>query len=203
MKLNRSIAVLFLFLQTCCSQAQPQTAGENGKGKNILIVYLSRTNCTKVVAEMIHQKVGGKIVALELEKAYPENYRATVEQVSNELRTGFLPPLKTRIENWSQYDFIFIGFPTWAMSLPPPMQSFLHQYNFEGKTLVPFNTNGGYGLGSTIEKIKEICPKATVKEAFTVFGGKEPEGTHLTLESERGKEVKQMIYDWLEKIKLD
>lgn len=118
---------------SACSKAQTNNSTQNEKvlqERKILIVYLSRTNSTKVVAEMIHQKIGGKIVDLELENPYPGNYRATVEQVSNELKTGFLPPLKTKIENIDQYDVIFIGFPTWAMSMPPPMQSFLHQYNF-------------------------------------------------------------------------
>lgn len=67
---------------------------------------------------------------------------------------------------------------------------------------MPFNTNAGYGLGSTIEKIEKICPKAEIKEAFTVFGGKETEGTHLTHESERGKEANILISNWLKRIKL-
>src|SRR5688572_1009727 len=95
----------------------------------ILIVYLSRTNNTKAVAEIIHKNVGGKLVALELETPYPENYRATVQQVVQENETGYLPPLKTKIENINQYDIVFVGFPTWGMKLPPPMKSFLKQYD--------------------------------------------------------------------------
>lgn len=191
----RKVLSVWLIFMPILSSCQNQEID-----KSVLIVYLSRTSSTKVVAEMIHKKVGGKIVSLELENPYPENYKATIEQVSNELKTGYLPNLKTRIENIEQYDVIFLGFPTWAMSLPPPMQSFLHQYNFEGKILVPFNTNGGYGLGRSIDKIKEICPKALIKETFTVFGGKEPEGTHLNHGSERGKEVEKLIIDWLKRI---
>src|SRR3974390_2244089 len=80
--------------------------------KNTLIVYLSRTNNTKAIAEIIHQKVGGTLVALELETPYPSDYRMTVQQGVHENETGYLPPLKTKIEHVEQYDFVFLGFPT-------------------------------------------------------------------------------------------
>ena len=66
--------------------------------KKILIVYLSRTNNTKAVADIIHEKLGGKLVALELQTPYPANYHATVQQVVRENETGYLPPLKTVID---------------------------------------------------------------------------------------------------------
>lgn len=70
-------ALVLMFLSSGCAQAQ-KPASE----KKILIVYLSRTNNTKAVANLIHKNVGGKLVALELEKPYPEDYKATVDQVS-------------------------------------------------------------------------------------------------------------------------
>src|SRR3954468_13996286 len=103
--------------------------------KKVLIVYLSRTNNTKAIAEIIHKQVGGTLVGLELQKAYPENYQATVQQVTTENETGYLPPLKTKIDSIENYDVLFVGFPSWGMKLPPPMKSFLHQYNFTGKTI--------------------------------------------------------------------
>jgi flavodoxin len=117
------------------------------KSDKVLIVYLSRTNNTKTIAEIIHKNAGGTLVALELENPYPENYRATVEQVVKENETGYLPPLKTKIDSIQNYDVVFVGFPTWGMKLPPPMKSFLKQYDLSGKTIVPFNTNDGYGIG--------------------------------------------------------
>ena len=111
--------------------------------KNTLIVYLSRTNNTKAIAEIIHQKVGGTLVALELETPYPADYRATVQQVVHENETGYLPPLKTKIDRIEQYDFVFLGFPTWGMQLPPPIKSFLHQYNLKGKTVIHDHGAGG------------------------------------------------------------
>jgi len=125
--------------------------------------YLINSN-TKTVAEIIHNNIGGTVVALELEKPYPENYGATVQQVVHENETGFLPPLKIKIDSIQKYDIVFVGFPTWGMKLPPPMKSFLHQYSFDGKTIVPFNTNDGYGVGSCFETVKELCPNSTMYE---------------------------------------
>ena len=82
--------------------------------KKISIVYLSRTNNTKAVVEIIQKNVGGTLVALELEKPYSENYPATVQQVAKENKTGYLPPLKTRIDCIGKYDVVFVGFPTWV-----------------------------------------------------------------------------------------
>jgi hypothetical protein len=74
-------------------------------------VYLFRTNNTKAIAEFIHQKVGGTMVAPELETPYPADYNATVQQVARENETDYLPPLKTKIDRIEQYDFVFVGFP--------------------------------------------------------------------------------------------
>lgn len=169
---------------------------------NVLIVYLSRTKNTKVLAEIIHKNVGGTLMALELEKPYPENYQAIVQQVSEEYAKGFLPPLKTKIEDIEQYDTVFIGFPTWAMNLPPPIQSFLNENKFKGKTLVPFNTNAGYGLGNSIDKIREMCPEANLKPAFSMIGGKEKDGIFLTIKDERAKDTEQKVVSWLKSLKL-
>src|SRR3546814_6515853 len=85
------------------------------------------------------------MVALELVTPYPEHYQTTVDQVADENATGYLPPLKTKIDNMETYDVVFVGFTTWGMQLPPPMKSFLNDYDLSGKTVVPFNTNAGYG----------------------------------------------------------
>jgi flavodoxin len=190
-------------LQSSCTRAQPPVANDRlEKEKNILIVYLSRTNNTKAVAEFIKQKVGGTMVALELEKPYPENYEATVKQVAKENETGFLPPLKTKIENIEQYDIIFLGFPTWGMQLPPPMKSFLKQYDLKGKTVVPFNTNAGYGEGSSFKTVKELCTGCTVLDGFVTKAGAEKEGQYLVIKEKRATEVKIEVETWLRKIKL-
>ncbi|MGC1240760.1 MAG: flavodoxin [Chryseosolibacter sp.] len=168
--------------------------------RKILIVYLSRTNNTKAIAEIIHQNVGGKLVALALETPYPENYKATVDQVSRENETGFLPPLRTKIDSIETYDIVFVGFPTWGMQLPPPMKSFLRQYDLSGKTVVPFNTNGGYGIGSAFDTVKELCPSSTVVEGFSIKGGVERDGILFVMEGEKEKEARHKVQQWLRAI---
>lgn len=177
-------------------------AQEPPAGKKILIVYLSRTGNTKAIAEMIRENVGGDLAALELEKPYPENYKAIVDQVARENETGFLPPLKTKIENIEKYAVVFVGFPTWGMQLPPPVKSFLRQYDLSGKTIVPFNTNAGYGVGSGFQTVKELCPKSAITEGFEIKGGIERDGILFVMEGEKQTEARLRVKDWLQKIGL-
>ena len=200
------LLLAFFLLFSACSATQtkdiPADVDATLAPRNVLIVYLSRTNNTKAIAEIIHKNVGGTLVALELEKPYPANYQATVQQVANENETGFLPPLKTKIANIGQYDVVFVGFPTWGMQLPPPMKSFLRQYDLKGKTVIPFNTNAGYGVGSSFETVKELCPNSNVLEGFTMRGGVERDGQLLVIEGEKAKEAETNVVKWLKKNKI-
>lgn len=199
-----SLLAFLLLIGTCSSQPDNVrvTHDTTVDSSKILIVYLSRTNNTKALAKIIQRQVGGRLVALELEKPYPENYRATVEQVAKENETGYLPPLKTKVENIQQYDVLFVGFPTWGMQLPPPMKSFLRQYDLKGKTVIPFNSNGGYGIGSTFHTVKELCPNSNVLEGFTTRGGSEREGKLLVIEGDKAKEAQTAVKNWLQTIKV-
>ncbi len=168
----------------------------------ILIVYLSRTNNTKAIAEIIQRNVGGELVAIELEKPYPENYQATVQQVVNENETGYLPPLKTKIDSIQNYDVIFVGFPTWGMKMPPPIKTFLHLDDLKGKTIIPFNTNAGYGVGSGFQTVKELCPDSKVLEGFEIKGGIERDRVYFVIKDEKAKEAESKVKSWLQKIKV-
>jgi flavodoxin len=198
------IGALFALISACTSS---QTDGTNTNearvdtGK-VLIVYLSRTNNTKAIAEIIQDQVGGTLVALELEKPYPENYQATVQQVAQENETGYLPPLKTKIDSIEKYNTVFVGFPTWGMQLPPPMKSFLKQYDLSGKMVVPFNTNGGYGIGSSFQTVKQLCPNSNVLEGFTIKGGSERDGQYLVIKEEKRKEAERQVGQWLQGLNL-
>jgi flavodoxin len=196
------IAFAMICLASGAVSAQPRTARGQAlpMEKKILIVYLSRTNNTKAIAEMIDEKVGGKLVALELQTPYPADYHATVQQVVHENETGYLPPLKTMIDLPDQYDVVFVGFPTWDMKLLPPMKSFLHQYSFRGKTIVPFNSNAGYGPGSTFDMVRELCPQSTVLQGFSTRGGVERDGELLAIKDVRAEEVRKAVVKWLKTI---
>ena len=198
--------LLFFLLISACSSSQVKDPDANivdtKNSDNILIVYLSRTNNTKAIAEIIHKNVGGTLVALELEKPYPENYQAIVQQVVNENETGYLPPLKTKIDSIQKYDVVFIGFPTWGMKLPPPIKTFLKQYDLSGKTVIPFNTNGGYGTGSSFDTVKELCKNCNLLEGFSMKGGVERDGVYFVIKDEIAKEAETKVKQWLQKIKL-
>lgn len=196
----KNITFLLIVISSCitcgCASAQSITP------KKILIVYLSRTNNTKAIAEIIQKNVGGTLVALELEKPYPENYQQTVQQVVKENETGYLPPLKTKIDSIQNYDVVFVGFPTWDMQMPPPMKGFLHQYDLSGKTVIPFNTNAGYGVGSGFQTVKELCKNSKVLEGFSITGGIERDGVLFVMKGEKAKEAETEIKKWLQKIEM-
>jgi flavodoxin len=198
MKIKNIIFVTLIIggcISSGCLNAQSMSS------KKILIVYLSRTNNTKAIAEIIHKNVGGKLVLLELQKPYPENYKATVQQVVKENETGYLPPLKTKIDSIEKYDVVFVGFPTWDMQLPPPMKSFLHQHDLEGKTVIPFNTNAGYGVGSSFESVKQLCANSKILEGFSTKGGVERDGIYF-VKGEKEKQAETEVKKWLQRIGL-
>lgn len=206
MKHKGSFALLFIVffgLISCPSKAQEQQSTfDTVQKENKLIVYLSRTGNTKAIAEIIHEEVGGDLVELKLKTPYPKDYDAIVAQVVREDKSGYLPPLKTKIENIQDYDTVFIGFPTWNMQLPPPMKSFLQEYDLSGKTMIPFNTNGGYGLGRSVEQVISLCPDSNILQAFSIKGGLERDGIYLAIKGKRREEARAKVTKWLKNIGL-
>ena len=202
----KHILTSFFLITSLCSSCQATNVDNKVQSKldseKVLIVYLSRTNNTKAIAQIIHEKIGGRLVALELVTPYPENYQSIVAQVVKENESGFLPPLKTKIENIEKYDLVFVGFPTWGMQLPPPLKSFLSQYDLSGKTIVPFNTNAGYGIGGSFETVKKLCANSTVLEGFSIKGGIARDGILFVMEGEKEKQAQEEVEKWLKKLDL-
>lgn|SRR5687768_17476315 len=152
------VAIAICFVGCSNAQQRRSEAKVSQLERKVLIVYLSRTNNTKVVAEFIHEEIGGTLVPIELERPYPDDYR--------------------------------------------PMKSFLRKYNLKGKTVVPFNTNAGYGVGDSFATVKELCPDSNVLEGFTTTGGIERDGIYLAIKDERATEVLSQVRDWLRRIKV-
>lgn len=98
--MTHMLRAFFLLISACSTSEKKHNNDELNhtldSGK-VLIVYLSRTNNTKTVAEIIHQKVEGTLVALELEKPYPETIKPSLRQVTEENETGYLPPIKQKL----------------------------------------------------------------------------------------------------------
>lgn len=205
MRFSYFVYVLFLIgIVSCSSRAHKQNEANRTLDKtpdkgNILIVYLTRTGNTEAIAKMIRENVGGDLVSLELLNPYPKDYQANVRQVERENERGYLPPLKTKIENIQQYQTIFIGFPTWDMQLPPPMKSFLNAYDLRGKTIIPFNTNAGYGVGSGFQQVKQLCPNSRILDGFEIKGGIERDGILFVMEGEKELEARTKVKEWLQK----
>ena len=120
-----------------------------------------------VLANMIHDHVGGDLYSIDTSVEYPVN--TLIDYAADEQEKSARPELINHIENFDQYDTIFIGYPTWWYDLPMVMYSFFDAYDFSGKTIIPFNTHNGSRFSGTIQTIEQLEPNATVIEnGFTV-----------------------------------
>lgn len=131
----------------------------------ILIVYYSWSGNTKFVAQRIQKLTGGTLVEITSEKTYPEEYSKCTAEAKKDIKAGFKPKLTMKIDNFDQYEVVFIGSPNWWSSIAPPVASFASSYNLEGKKVVPFVTHGGGGLAHCVADLKKLCPKAQFLKA--------------------------------------
>jgi flavodoxin len=142
------------------------------KGQNFVggrIVDLKVGN-TEVIANMIQKIVGGDMFHIESVIAYPKDYVETTEVARNELRSKARPKLTGQVEDMESYDVIFLGYPNWWGTMPMPVYTFLESYDFSGKTIVPFCTHEGSGMGHSEQDIIKACPKATVLVGIAIHG---------------------------------
>jgi flavodoxin len=153
-------------------------------GKKCLIAYYSRkgqnyvsgrivdlkVGNTEVVANMIHKITGGDMFHIESVTAYPNDYTEATEVAKNELRAKARPKLTGHVENMGTYDVIFLGYPNWWGTMPMPVYTFLESHDFSGKTIVPFCTHEGSGMGHSEQDIAKACPKATVRKGIAIHG---------------------------------
>jgi len=142
------------------------------KGQNYVsgrVVDLKVGN-TEVVANMIQKIMGGDMFHIESVTAYPKDYTEATEVAKNELRAKARPKLTGHVENMGAYDVIFLGYPNWWGTTPMPVFSFLESYDFSGKTIVPFCTHEGSGMGHSEQDIAKACPKAAVLKGIAIHG---------------------------------
>ena len=156
----------------------------NITNKRCLIAYFSRkgqnyvsgslvdlkVGNTEVVANMIQKITGGDMFHIESVTAYPKDYTETTEVAKNELRVKARPKLTGQVKNMGAYDVIFLGYPNWWGTMPMPVYTFLESYDFAGKTIVPFCTHEGSGMGHSEKDIVKACPEATVLEGIAIHG---------------------------------
>ncbi len=138
--------------------------------KKDLIVYYTWSGNTGKIAGTIHQKTGGNLFEIEPVKPYSSNYSDCTRQARDEIKNGILPELEALPENIEVYERIFVGTPNWWSTMAPPLLSFLSNSNLTEKTIVPFCTHGGGGLGRIFDDIRKACPESEVKPGLVLYG---------------------------------
>ncbi len=162
---------------------EPESQPEESSQSNILIAYFTLPegvdaisgasiimrdgvklgNC-EFVAKTVQETIGGDLFQIETVQQYPLDHDPLVDQAADEKSAELRPELATQLENLDQYDTIILGYPNWWADLPMPVYTFLEEYDFAGKTIIPFVTHGGSGFSNTVGTIAALQPGATVSE---------------------------------------
>lgn len=123
----------------------------------------------RAVADMIQEQTGGELFSIQTSTIYPADGGALIDQAADEQNQDFRPELTSHIENFDDYEIVFVGYPNWWYDMPMAMYSFFEEYDFSGKTIIPFNVHNGSRFSGTINTIQELEPDATViEDGFTV-----------------------------------
>ena len=133
-----------------------------------LVAYFSASGITAKVAENLTEAIGADLFEIAPAVQYTnddldwrnENSRSSIEMKNSASR----PAVDTIRDNMDEYDVIFVGFPIWWYVAPTIINTFLEQYDLAGKTIIPFATSGGSGMGKTNEVLKPSCPASTLLE---------------------------------------
>lgn len=147
---------------------------------------------TRIIADIIAQKTGGDLFKIKPVKNYPADYDECKKVASREKAEKARPEFIGEVENFSDYDTIFIGYPIWYGDAPMIVYTFLEKYNFDGKKIVPFCTHGGSGLSSTDQQISLTCPNSEILKGFEIHG---------TVAQKNFDEAEKKVSDWLESIR--
>ena len=142
-----------------------QSQYDNSK---ILIAYFSWSGNTENAAKMIQEKTGAELFELELVKPYSSNYNTVLDEAQRDMNANARPEIKNKVENMEQYDVVMIGYPNWWATIPMPIATFLEEYDFSGKTIIPFCSHGGGEFGQSITDIAKLAPKSKIGEGLSI-----------------------------------
>lgn len=141
----------------------PETDGvDTVSGASRVVVNGAVSGNVQFVANSIEKAVGGDLFVIKTVQPYPNTHRPLLETAQNEQKANARPRLAAHIPDLQNYDTIFLGYPIWWYDLPMPLYSFLDEYNFAGKTIIPFTVHGGSRFSGTVEKIVQLEPQSTV-----------------------------------------
>lgn len=141
-----------------------QTDNEN----KALIVYFSWSGNTQSAANEIKEQTGADIFEIEAQTAYTDDYNRLLDIAKNEQDSNARPAIAKAVDNFEQYDVIYLGYPNWWGDMPMILYTFLDEYDFTGKTIAPFVTSGGSGFSNTINTIEKLEPNATVTKGLAL-----------------------------------
>ena len=155
-------------------QDSQQSNTENMEKKTTLVAYFSATGTTKAAAEKLAQAVDADLHEIQPEQPYTDadlDWRNQQSRSSMEMKDkSSRPAIKNKVENMDQYTTVYIGYPIWWYIAPTIINTFVEQYNLEGKTVIPFFTSGGSGAGETMKYLTPSAPKANWKEPINLTG---------------------------------
>lgn len=166
----------------------PETDGvDTSSGASRIISDGKLMGNTQYVAYVIQEATGGDLFEIKTEQTYPAAHKDLIDAAKKEIDSKARPKLGTHINNLQDYDVIFIGFPNWWYDMPMPLYTFFDEYDFSGKTVIPFCTHGGSRFSSAIKTIRGLEKNATVLDGYAVA-------------RDRVEDSKEGLLKWLEKI---
>lgn len=141
---------------------------ESGNADNVLIAYFSWGGNTQGIAEEIQKQTGAELFEITLVNPYSNDYNTVLDEAQRDQSEQARPELASHVENMEEYDTIILGYPNWWASIPMPIASFLEEYDFSGKTIIPFCSHGGGRFGQSLTAIEKLAPDAIMGEALSI-----------------------------------
>ena len=142
--------------------------------KKMLVAYFSASGVTAKAAKKLAEAAGADLFEIRPAVPYTSvdlNWMDKKSRSSVEMNDpAFRPAIAGKMEGMEQYDVVFVGFPIWWYVAPTIINTFLESYDFSGKTIVPFATSGGSGMGKTNERLAQSCPGATLLKGKMLNG---------------------------------
>ena len=167
--MKKKLLSCFLVLILLLSWNISVMAAENAESEpEILIAYFSWSGHAAQLAQEIHAQAGGDLFEIQPETPYTDNINELSGIALQELRNNARPPLCTHVPDMDKYDVVFVGYPCWWSNMPMPVFTFLEEYQFTGKTIIPFTTYGENVFGNSITSMQEILTDVTIEEGLAI-----------------------------------
>lgn len=175
----KTIIILLVLFTTMMTNTQAQTKVQ----KKILVTYFSvpekdgvdassgasrivadnkRYGATEYVATIIAETTGGDLFQIKTAHTYPGTHNALVDLAKKEADSKTYPKMSSKIDNFADYDVIFVGYPNWWFDMPMVIYTLFNEYDFSGKTIIPFCTHGGSGFSQSVQTIGTLEKNAKV-----------------------------------------